>query len=114
MSTDADEFGKRIDSLLNLPDQMWLLGAGVSKNAGIPLMGPLTDRVEQMLADEQLSDVRAMREELRETAHVEHVLSHLGDLISMAERTNGRRQLLLPVNDNYFCRCWGVKECGAT
>jgi hypothetical protein len=27
---------------------------------------------------------------------------------------SGRRQLLSPVNDNYFCRCWGIEECGAT
>jgi hypothetical protein len=27
---------------------------------------------------------------------------------------DGRRQLLSPVNDNYFCRCWGIEECGAT
>jgi hypothetical protein len=26
----------------------------------------------------------------------------------------GRRQLLLPVNDNYFCRCRSMEECGAT
>ncbi len=38
-----------IESLLELHSQVWLLGAGVSKDAKIPLMTGLTTRVEQLL-----------------------------------------------------------------
>jgi hypothetical protein len=86
MSTDPDEFGKQIDALLNLPEQAWLLGAGVSNEAGIPLMQPLTERVQTMLTGDQESDFRTIRGDLDPTAHVEHVLSHVGDLISLAAR----------------------------
>lgn len=86
MANDPDGFGKRIDALLNLPDQAWLLGAGVSKEAGIPLMLPLTERIEEMLAGDQRADFKAIRGDLVPGAHVEHVLSHVGDLISIAGR----------------------------
>lgn len=87
MPSDAEQCRSQIDELLNLPHQSWLLGAGISKNAGIPLMYPLTDRVEEMLSGNQKNDFKAIRTDLESSAHVEHVLSHLGDLISIAGRT---------------------------
>lgn len=99
MSTDKKlaKAANHIDGLLNLPRQIWLLGAGVSKDAGIPLMYPLTDRVEALLGstNKELGEIDTLRshsiyEEIRkvlpEEAHVEHVLSYLGDLISLGER----------------------------
>ena len=83
MTTDADNCKKQIDDLLSLPHQVWLLGAGTSKNSGIPLMYPLTDRVQDILESQDKSDFQAVREELPDNAHVEHVLSHLGDLIAI-------------------------------
>ncbi len=87
MPSDAEQYRSQIDELLNLPQQSWLLGAGISRNAGIPLMYPLTDRVEEMLSGDQKNDFQAIRSDLEESAHVEHVLSHIGDLISLAGRT---------------------------
>jgi hypothetical protein len=63
------------------------LGAGISKDAGIPLMRPLTDCVERLLVPEDRAVFSTIRDELNEYCHVEHVLSHLGDLISLAGRS---------------------------
>ncbi len=78
---------KQLDELLNLPQQMWLLGAGVSKPAGIPLMHPLTDLIESRLQGDDAKDYREIRALLASDAHVEHVLSHLVDLIAVASRS---------------------------
>ena len=77
---------KQIDDLLNLPHQIWFLGAGISCESGIPLMYPLTDRVGHVLEAEHQKDFNTIRFLLPATAHVEHVLSHIGDLISIANR----------------------------
>jgi len=82
---------KQIDELLNLPQQSWLLGAGISKEAGIPLMYPLTKRVENLLKDQDLSDYRELLGSLPESAHVEHVLSHIGDLLAIAARSKDKK-----------------------
>lgn len=87
MAKDQCQARKQIDELLNLPQQAWLLGAGISKDAGIPLMVPLTDRVESMLAGEQRADFETLRALLADHSHVEHILSHIGDLIALAART---------------------------
>jgi hypothetical protein len=81
----------QIDQFLDLPQQIWLLGAGVSKDAGIPLMIPLTDRVEQMLSGENKNIFKSIRSELPDGSHVEHILSHLGDFISLAGRSMSKR-----------------------
>lgn len=91
MTTDTDNCKKQIDDLLSLPQQVWLLGAGISKNSGIPLMYPLTDRVQSVLESDDKSDFQAVREELPDNAHVEHVLSHLGDLMAIAARSKSGR-----------------------
>jgi hypothetical protein len=81
---------RQIDELLSLPRQIWLLGAGVSKDAGIPLMYPLTDRVGAKLEHDDKLFFQTIREELPEGAHVEHVLSHVGDLIAIADRIKNK------------------------
>lgn len=35
----------QLDNLLGASNQSWLFGAGISLDAGIPLMWPLTERV---------------------------------------------------------------------
>lgn len=82
----ADEILGQLDKLLDLPRQIWLLGAGISKEAGVPLMYPLTDQVEKRLDEGRRADFRAIRESLKEQATVEDVMSHIGDLVSMAGR----------------------------
>jgi hypothetical protein len=88
--TEAIQCQKQIDELLNLPQQSWLLGAGISKNAGIPLMMPLTDRVEVVLVGDHKRVFQSIRAQLHDTSHVEHVLSHIGDLIAIADRAKSK------------------------
>jgi hypothetical protein len=83
---EATDILNQIDNLLSLPQQMWLLGAGVSKEAGIPLMHPLTDRVSAILKGEQQAAFESLKAEIDGNAHVEHVLSHLCDLLAVAAR----------------------------
>jgi hypothetical protein len=73
--------------------QAWLFGAGISYSAGIPLMTQLTAYVETLVEDtnkKQSKLLKAVREHLPEQAHVEHVLSQIGDLIALAERSRNK------------------------
>ena len=45
MDAADNGFLQQLDEFLSRPNQSWLLGAGISKDAGIPLMYPLTARV---------------------------------------------------------------------
>jgi hypothetical protein len=83
MAPDPDGFGKQVDALLNLPDEGWLLGAGISVTAGIPLMGVLTECVQQALVGDYQAAFVTMRKDLHAGTHVEHVLTHVGDLIAI-------------------------------
>jgi hypothetical protein len=90
MSHDAEHAKKQIDDLLNIPCQSWLLGAGISKDAGIPLMYALTERVQQTLAhkDKEQGEVfKTVRGALDDACHIEHLLSHVEDPIAIAKRS---------------------------
>lgn len=76
--------------VLDLGRQHWLLGAGASLVSGIPLMYPLTARVKSQLQDSDLEIFLATMSDLPDDAHVEHTLSHLGDLIALAERSKSK------------------------
>jgi len=70
--------------------QAWLLGAGVSFSAGIPLMYPLTTYVQTLVEEMDAGKaglLKSIREQLPEICHIEHVLSQLGDLIALAQRS---------------------------
>lgn len=92
------DFQKKCDSffqLLNVATrQNWLLGAGISASAHIPLMSQLTKRICELVESTSDAEGRqiltAVRLDLSENSHVEHYLSHLGDLIAIAERTRSR------------------------
>ncbi len=93
MAQDAD-IAEQFERHLNSPKQTWLLGAGVSYPANIPLMYPLTDRVMELARNDLFAgDADAIRildfvvGDCAETSHIEHHLTHLGDLISIAERS---------------------------
>ncbi|MFC3430531.1 MULTISPECIES: SIR2 family protein [Sphingobium] len=93
MGHDAD-IAEQFEKHLNSPKQTWLLGAGVSYPANIPLMYPLTDRVMELARNDLFAaDADAIRVldfvigDCSETSHIEHHLTHLGDLISIAERS---------------------------
>ena len=89
-----NEFDEQFESLkqyvLDAARQSWFLGAGVSFDANIPLMYPLTARVEYLINQDDDEDAQgitaAVKSELPENCHVEHYLSHLGDLIAIASR----------------------------
>lgn len=76
-----------IDEHLNKSHQIWLLGAGVSKESGIPLMYPLTDRVQARLEEPDKVTFQTLRQILDPKAHVETVLTHIVNLIAVAEVT---------------------------
>ena len=88
--TNSDSL-KQLDELLAASNQSWLFGAGISFNAGIPLMGPLTDRVFALADSEGEENDRivldCIKAELPEETHIEHILSHLGDYRAIAERS---------------------------
>lgn len=93
MANDVD-IAEQFEKHLNSPRQTWLLGAGISYPANIPLMYPLTDRVMHLARNGLFSnDADAIRvlgfvvSDCAETSHIEHYLTHLGDLISIAERS---------------------------
>lgn len=89
--TNFESITERLREHLDSPRQNWLIGAGVSYEANIPLMYPLTDRVKEIIAEsndsKDIDIYGSLTSELEETAHIEHYLSHLGDLIAISGRT---------------------------
>jgi hypothetical protein len=81
-----EELKKQLDS----SRQNWLFGAGISYKSNIPLMYSLTDRVKNIVVDSKNSkDIEIytlLTTELQENSHIEHYLSHIGDLIALADR----------------------------
>ncbi|MBI1492690.1 SIR2 family protein [Halocynthiibacter styelae] len=93
MSEQAIDTAEQFEKALNSPKQTWLLCAGISYPANIPLMIPLTKRVldlariEKFLGnDEVLTVIDAIEGDIDEDAHIEIFLTHLADLISMSVR----------------------------
>jgi hypothetical protein len=91
MDSDTKDRLAQFDKLLEEGNQSWLFGAGISFGAGIPLMGALTQRVFQLaettgaVGDKAALD--AIEEVLAEDSHIEHILSHIGDIRAIAERS---------------------------
>src|SRR3546814_8566478 len=87
MSASTDDLLKKVDEHLSNANQAWLLGAGVSCDAGLPLMASLTKQVFRLSggqAHEQI--LKDLKSELAEFAHIEHMLSQLGDYTTIANR----------------------------
>lgn len=78
-----DELFSQIEEHLKCSEQSWLMGAGISFNAKLPLMYPLTNKVKKDVesSHKKLYDeiITPLFEELPASCHIEHVLSHLGD-----------------------------------
>jgi hypothetical protein len=108
---------KQLDELLAASNQSWLFGAGISLNAGVPLMWPLTERVFALAETEGEASDKAvldfLKEELADDSHIEHILSQLGDYRAIAERsknstaTFGGITLDLPALDEFHQRILG-------
>jgi hypothetical protein len=84
----------QLDNLLAASNQSWLFGAGISLDAGIPLMLPLTNRVFAIAKDDgepdDLKVLEYVKAQLSGDSHIEHVLSQLSDLRAIADRSNDK------------------------
>lgn len=90
-----DELFSQIDKHLECSEQSWLLGAGISFDAKLPLMYPLTNKVKKDVKNNnnELYEkiIAPLFDELPERCHIEHVLSHLGDYAALAERNKEKK-----------------------
>ncbi|MDF1836193.1 MAG: SIR2 family protein, partial [Alteraurantiacibacter sp. bin_em_oilr2.035] len=93
MSESAD-IAEQFEKHLNSPKHTWLLGAGISFLSNIPLMLPLTGKVLSRARNEKFADdadaiaaLDFLQGDVRDGCHIEDMLTHLGDCISMAERS---------------------------
>lgn len=91
LETQEQELFTQIEAHLKSTELNWLLGAGISFDAKLPLMYALTDKVlEDVLAkdpDVFSTIVKPLKSELDGNCHIEHILSHLGDYAALAERS---------------------------
>lgn len=88
MSDQDSDWLEQLDRHLASPCLAWLLGAGISYGARIPLMYPLTARINAMAVDSPHEPIiKAVLAELPDGSHIEHLLSHLGDYTALAERS---------------------------
>lgn len=93
-----EKFDNKLENLKQLLSsqsrQNWLFGAGISFGSKIPLMYPLTNRVEKIIensaGDEEKEILVSLKADLNDDCHVEHYLSHLGDLLAIAERSKDK------------------------
>ena len=87
MNEASADLLNQVDQHLNHAHQAWLLGAGISKDAGLPLMVDLTAQVFRKAEKKTHAAVlEAMKTELPPAAHIEHMLSQLGDYMAIAKR----------------------------
>lgn len=88
MAIDSDDdLLEQLDRHLASPCQAWLFGAGICVDAGIPLMNSLTKRVRALSEDTtHKSVIDTLFGELPASSHIEHLLSHLVDYITLSER----------------------------
>jgi hypothetical protein len=86
----GEDIFSQLEEHLKCSEQNWLMGAGISYDANLPLMYPLTNKVKKDLQNNNLSIYKKiltpLLNELPEICHIEHVLSHLGDYAALAER----------------------------
>lgn len=91
MEPTAKDNLAQLDNLLAASNQSWLFGAGISLDAGIPLMRPLTDRVlaraEENGKANDLKVLASIKNQLSDESHIEHILSQLGDHKAIAGRS---------------------------
>lgn len=84
----------QLDNLLAASNQSWLFGAGISLDAGIPLMRPLTNRVfaRARISGEanDLKILEQIKNQLPMKSHIEHILSQLGDYKAISSRSKNK------------------------
>lgn len=88
----------QVEEHLKCSEQNWLLGAGISFDAKLPLMYSLTKKVKKDIQANHKKSyddiVTPLFEELPEKCHIEHVLSHLGDYSALAERNKEKKAVI--------------------
>jgi hypothetical protein len=91
---ESDTF-RQVEEHLKSTEQNWLMGAGISYDAKLPLMYPLTHKVIQEVskanADLYTKIIEPLKNELPNSCHIEHILSHLGDYAALAERNQNKQ-----------------------
>jgi len=94
MDPTAKDNLAQLDNLLAASNQSWLFGAGISLDAGIPLMWPLTARVfARAKVEGEVNDLKVLefiRSQLSDDSHIEHILSQLGDHRAIADRSKDK------------------------
>jgi len=92
MDKTTQDMLEEVQKLFDCANQSWLFGAGISYESNIPLMYPLTERVEELInkskKKESIKIYKAIKGQLMSTAHIEHFLSHIGDLLALIERSD--------------------------
>jgi len=104
-----EEFDNKLENLKQFLSsqsrQNWLFGAGISFGSKIPLMNPLTIRVEKIIEEaaeaKEKEILASLKADLTDDCHVEHYLSHLGDLLAIAERSKEKTAYIGA--NNYTC-----------
>ncbi|QPT40113.1 Uncharacterised protein [Oligella ureolytica] len=100
MSSIDEGYLQQVDEFLSRPEQMWLLGAGISYQANIPLMAPLTKQVLNLCeGSSNITLLKALLNELPKGSHIEHLLSHLGDYTAIADRVSSKE---ITINDTQY------------
>ncbi len=82
---------EEVNKHLDCSNQSWLFGAGISFSSNIPLMYPLTRRVEKLVKDKQDHSALLfddLKSDLPTDYHIEHLLSHLVDFIAIGSRSS--------------------------
>jgi hypothetical protein len=83
-----DDLIEEINKHLDCTCQNWLFGAGISYESNIPLMIPMTHKIEEELYGNHLNTYLNIKEFLPSGAHIEHFLSHIGDLLALLQRSS--------------------------
>ena len=112
-----------LSNLFSHGDQMWLLGAGSSFEANLPLVSGLTDRVRSKLADEPFEEnmhpgttighvIEGLFAEIGDNTDIEDVLDHLADYLSIARRSASKDAAinLLPLEGNVRSEQFSYRE----
>lgn len=108
-STDSDCL-KQLDALIAANNQAWLFGAGISLNAGIPLMAPLTSRVMSLAQGEEGQEafnvLTELQKQLPNGTHIEHILSQLSDYTALADRSKNQTVRIgdISINKEQLCK----------
>ena len=83
-----NELVEEIQKHLDCTHQNWFFGAGISYKSNIPLMIPLTRKIKvEILKGVGKELFLCIEKQLPDNAHIEHFLSHIGDLLALLQRS---------------------------